>query len=65
MENISYNILFVLLIAWSLVWKGIALWKAARNEQLAWFIAIMIINLAGILEITYLLFFQNKKLGTK
>jgi methionyl-tRNA synthetase len=48
------------LAAWELVWKGIALWKAGRNRQLAWFVVILILNTAGILEIIYILFFQRK-----
>lgn len=50
-----------LLIAWSLVWKGIALWNSARNKQLVWYIALFIINTAGILEIIYLIFFNKRK----
>ncbi|MBS3159766.1 hypothetical protein J4436_03180 [Candidatus Woesearchaeota archaeon] len=45
---------------WSLIWSGIAMWKTARNNQLYWFIAILIINTLGILAIIYLLFFQKK-----
>lgn len=41
--------------AWSYVWKAIALWKAARRDQLGWYIVLLIINTAGILEIIYLL----------
>lgn len=52
--------LFVVAIAWSAVWKGIALWKCGRNKQLAWFIVLLIVNTVGILEIIYLLFFQRK-----
>jgi hypothetical protein len=51
--------IYVILI-WSLIWKGIALWKAGRNNHLVWFILILIINLIGILEIIYLAFFQKK-----
>ena len=47
-------------VAWSLVWKGIALWIAAKKNHLAWFIVILILNTAGILPIIYLLFFQKK-----
>jgi hypothetical protein len=39
--------------AWSYVWKGIALWKAARRDQVGWYIVLLIINTAGILEIIY------------
>ena len=53
--------IFYLLIAWSLVWKGIALWHSARNKQLVWYIALFIINTAGILEIIYLIFFKKRK----
>jgi len=49
-----------LLIAWSIIWKGIALWHSARNKQLTWFIALLIVNTLGILEIVYLIFFKKK-----
>ncbi|HOW37067.1 MAG TPA: DUF5652 family protein [Candidatus Pacearchaeota archaeon] len=48
-------------VAWEAVWKGIALWKAGRNNQLGWFIALLILNTVGILPILYLLFFQKSK----
>jgi hypothetical protein len=49
----------IILIIWSMVWKFIALWKCGRNNQLAWFIVLAIINTAGILEIIYLFFFRK------
>ncbi len=48
------------LVAWSAVWKGIALWKAARNDSLPWFVVMLVINTAGILEIVYILAFSRK-----
>lgn len=51
--------LFVLAIAWSAVWKGIALWKSARNSHLAWFVVLLVVNTVGILEILYIFFFQH------
>ena len=51
----------VLLLMWDLIWKGIALWKCGRQNQLIWFIVILIFNTAGILPIIYLLFFQKKE----
>lgn len=53
-------ILFLFLL-WVIPWKGVALWKAARNRQLKWFIAILILNTFAILEITYLFFFVSKE----
>jgi hypothetical protein len=49
------------LAIWELVWKFIALWKAAKNNHLVWFICIVVINTAGILPIIYLLLSQKKK----
>jgi methionyl-tRNA synthetase len=40
------------------VLKGFSLWYAARGSQKWWFIALLIINTLGILEIIYLLFFR-------
>ena len=50
-----------LFVIWELVWKGFALWKAARNNHVAWFICIMIFNTVGILPIIYILLNRNKK----
>ena len=47
------------LIAWLLIWKGWALWRAARNEAKAWFIILLIINSLGILEIFYIFGFSG------
>ncbi len=57
--------LFVCLMIWSAIWKGIALWKSGRNNQLAWFVVMFIVNTVGILEIIYLLFFQKKAAAAK
>ncbi len=45
---------FVLLMLWSLFWKGLALWHASRRRQPWWFVAMLLINTVGILEIIYL-----------
>jgi hypothetical protein len=51
------------LAVWSLIWKGLALWHAARNRQKTWFVVMLILNSLGILEIVYLLFFRKDKVG--
>lgn len=45
---------FFLFALWSLVWKGLALWHAARRGEKGWFVALLVINTVGILEIVYL-----------
>lgn len=58
---VGFGIFVALLAIWSLYWKGRALWKAARLGHLGWFIALLIINTAGILEILYIYIFSKPK----
>lgn len=53
--------LFILLAAWTLIWKGIALWKAARHSDKVWFVVMLIVNSIGILEIIYIFAVARKK----
>ncbi|MBI5448963.1 hypothetical protein HY948_01450 [Candidatus Gottesmanbacteria bacterium] len=46
-------------VIWSLIWKGTALYKAARNGQKGWFVTLLILNTMGLLEIIYILFFSS------
>lgn len=41
-------------ILWTLAWKGVALWRSAGLRQKWWFIAILLVNTLGVLEIAYL-----------
>jgi len=54
------SILLLIILLWNVVWKGLALWKSARNNQMYWFFALLIINTIGVLEIIYLVFFQKE-----
>ena len=56
--------LLVVITIWSIIWKGFALWKAARLGHRGWFIALLILNTAGILPILYLFIFTKKKPDT-
>lgn len=47
---------FIPTMLWSVAWKGIALWYAAKRDEKWWFIAMLVINTVGILEICYLIF---------
>ncbi len=52
-----------LVILWVLPWKAVSLWKAVKNDSKPWFIALLIINTLGILEILYIFIFGKKKNG--
>lgn len=51
----------IFVVVWSLVWKGVALWKAACNNQKGWFIAVLLVNTVGILEMLYLKWGQRRQ----
>ena len=53
-------ILIIVLAMWDIGWKFFGLWKAARNNHLAWFICIGIFNTIGILPIVYILLHKEK-----
>lgn len=55
----GFGLGILLILAWSLYWKGRALWRAARHNHLEWFIALLLINTMGILEIAYLYYFTK------
>lgn len=57
----QHSWVLILIILWSIPWKGIALWKSAKKSHLGWFIAILIINSLAILDILYIFIFS--KLG--
>ncbi|MCX6702047.1 MAG: DUF5652 family protein [Candidatus Zambryskibacteria bacterium] len=49
-----------ILLVWSLIWKGLALWKAARLSNKWWFIIFLLVNTLGLLEIIYIYFIAKK-----
>ncbi len=59
LQGIPGWLIFVVVV-WSLIWKGIALWKAARLSHKKWFILLLIVNTVGILEILYIYFVAKK-----
>ncbi len=40
--------------------KGYALWFAAKRDDKGWFVALLILNTAGILELIYLIFIVRR-----
>jgi hypothetical protein len=53
---------FILIMAWSLFWKGLALWHSSKRDEKRWFIALLILNTFGILDIIYLFYFVKLKI---
>jgi len=54
-------ILLPILMIWSIIWKGWALWTSARQGSKVWFVILLIFNTIGILEILYIFWFSKIK----
>lgn len=50
-----------LVILWSIFWKGLALWHSAQRGEYWWFIAFLVVNMLGVLELVYLFGFARLK----
>lgn len=48
-------IVIVPLVVWSLFWKALALWHAAKQGNRIWFVVLFLVNTLGILDIIYLI----------
>lgn len=51
--------IIIIALIWSIVWKGMALWKAARHGDKGWFVVFLIVNTLGLLEIIYIYIFSK------
>ena len=60
---LMFGSFFVIVMLWSLVWKGLALWRAAKRGEKWWFVALLLLNTMGILEIIYIFVVTGAKLS--
>lgn len=60
-SNLQQSPVFIVLYyTYTATLKGLALWRAAKNSNKYWFIFMLVVNLLGIPEILYLLYFSKK-----
>ena len=57
------NLLFIIIIIWSLAWKIYSTWIAAKHGDKKWFVALIILNTIGILDIIYIFGVRHKKMS--
>ncbi len=55
----------LLLLGWSIPRKGYALWRAARRAHVWWFVALLVLNTAAILDIIYIFAIDKRTLIKK
>jgi len=53
------------ILIWTMAWKAVAAWKAARKGHLIWFVAFFVVNTLGILPIIYIFIFQKMNFGKR
>lgn len=53
------NWLLPILGIWSIIWKGLALWKASQKKEKIWFVILLVLNTLGIAEILYYFVFSK------
>ncbi len=61
MGRFSFGILGLATLLLVIALKGIALWHAAKREDKWWFILMLVVNTAGLLELVYIIFFAKVK----
>jgi len=52
--SVSFNVLLVVVLLWTIPWKLYAVWMAAKRDQKKWFVALLLLNTLAILEIFYI-----------
>ncbi|OJI08656.1 MAG: hypothetical protein COV08_03500 [Candidatus Vogelbacteria bacterium CG10_big_fil_rev_8_21_14_0_10_49_38] len=62
---VGVGTLIAFLIIWTLVWKGLALWRAAKNGARVWFVILLVVNTVGILDLIYYVFVSKRPWGRK
>tara|TARA_Y100000310_G_C20229703_1_gene599638 strand:- start:139 stop:558 length:420 start_codon:yes stop_codon:yes gene_type:complete len=50
----------LIIILWTIIWKGLGLWFAAKNKQKGWFVVLLVFNTFGVLPLIYLLWNRPK-----
>jgi hypothetical protein len=57
----TVNIILTILAIWAIPWKIYAVWLACKHNHKKWFVALVILNTVGILEIFYIFYILKKK----
>ncbi len=60
LDETTRIIIISAVLLWTIPWKGVALWRAARNQEKIWFIVLFLVNTLAILEILYIFIFSKK-----
>lgn len=59
--NDQLFLIIIISVLWTIPWKGVALWRASRQGEKAWFVLLLVINTLAVLEILYIFVFSKRK----
>ena len=61
--NMPMWIMPIILVAvvWTLFWKVLSLWHAAKKGKKGWFILLLLVNSLGVLDVFYLFYVEKIK----
>ena len=55
------NLALAIVVAWSLAWKCYSVWTAVKSGHKKWFVALILLNTWGILDMIYIFYVAKKK----
>lgn len=65
MENKLFELIIVIILAiWTILWKAYSVWNAVKHNHKKWFIALLILNTIGILDMFYVFKVLKKDVKT-
>ncbi len=53
----------LLMLAWCLPLKGLAMWEASKHGHKAWFVFFLLVNALALPEIIYLVYVRPRRPG--
>ncbi len=57
----GFNLIVLLVVIWSVLWKCYSVWTAVKRGEKWWFVALLLFNTAGILDMIYIFGVAKKK----
>lgn len=57
-------VLITIFTIWTIMWKGYSVWTAVKHGHKGWFIALLLLNTIGILDMIYIFKVVKKDVKT-
>lgn len=57
----EHRALLLTAVGWTVAWKGVSLWRAARNGSKTWFVTLLLTNTLGVLDAVYVFIVSRRR----